>query len=168
MVVFIKQKRERIFCKAWHFPLVKLSVCLDFKVCRLAEIFFFCFLHRSNYLIYSWIRQLIRIFSKLIKLMWSLIHHQLKICWVSLQVNSVNIEWDSKSTESTQNDKVFMNTVAICVAPVDVEYHSALTLCAGIQNQLWQFKGTTFREKKMYNETFKWVHIDEKMLTFFT
>ncbi len=47
---------------------------------------------------------------------------------VRLHVNWVNAEWDSMSTESTQNDKIFVNVGVFCVDSVDVESHSALTI----------------------------------------
>ncbi len=48
-------------------------------------------------------------------------------CQVSLYVNWVNAEWDYMSTESTQNDKIFVNVGVFCVDSVDVESHSTLT-----------------------------------------
>jgi hypothetical protein len=57
----------------------------------------------------------------------SLIPHQLSQCGVRLHVNWVNAEWDSMSTESMWNDKIFVNVCVFCVDSVGVESHSALT-----------------------------------------
>jgi hypothetical protein len=46
---------------------------------------------------------------------------------VSFLVNWVNAKWDSTSTESTRNDKIFINVGVFCVDSVDMESHSALT-----------------------------------------
>ncbi len=46
---------------------------------------------------------------------------------VSFLVNWANAKWDSTSTESTQNDKIFVNVGVFCVDSVDVKPHSALT-----------------------------------------
>ncbi len=120
---------------------------------------FFCsrFLHLSNtyrsnnkasefFRFCSLIRRLIQIFlhSALTQLTRSLIPCQLSQRQVRPHINWVNAEWDSTSTESTQNDKIFINIGVFCVDSVDVEFHSALTQCkgdnqakAGTHNQLW-------------------------------
>jgi hypothetical protein len=57
----------------------------------------------------------------------SLIPRQLSQRQVRLYVNWVNTEWDSMSTESTRNDKIFVNVGVFCVDSVDMESHSTLT-----------------------------------------
>ncbi len=57
----------------------------------------------------------------------SLIPRQLSQRQVRFHVNWVNAEWDSTSTESTRNDKIFVNVGVFCVDSADVESHSALT-----------------------------------------
>ncbi len=46
---------------------------------------------------------------------------------VSFLVNWVNAKWNSTSTESTRNNKIFVNVGVFCVDSVDMESHSALT-----------------------------------------
>ncbi len=87
--------------------------------------------------------------------MQSLIPCQLSQRQVRLYVNWVNAEWDSTSTESMRNDKIFVNVGVFCVKSVDVESHSTFTQLTesltprrlsvremtqaktGIHNQLW-------------------------------
>ncbi len=103
---------------------------------------FFCsrFLHLSNTYrlnnkdsefvrFCSWIRQLILIFwhSAVTQLTRSLIPCQLSQGQVRLHINWVNAEWDSTSTESTRNDKIFINVGVFCIDSVDVKGHSMLT-----------------------------------------
>ncbi len=57
----------------------------------------------------------------------SLIPRQLSQRQVRFHVDWVNAEWDSTSTESTRNDKIFVNVGVFCVDSVDVQSHSALT-----------------------------------------
>jgi hypothetical protein len=105
----------------------------------LHEIFSFGFLHWSN--IYrpnkkvfqffrfgSWILQLFWIFNLLreTQLRRSLIPRQLSQHQVRRQLEWINTEWDSRSTESTRNDEIFVNVGAFCVDSVDVESPSAL------------------------------------------
>jgi hypothetical protein len=86
----------------------------------------------------------------------SLIPRQLSQCQVRLYINWVNTEWDSTSTESTQNDEIFINIDAFCTDLVNVESQSALTqltrsltprqlsvqkmnqIKTGTHNQLWR------------------------------
>ncbi len=77
----------------------------------------------------SWIRRLIRFFqhSAVTQLTRMLIPRQLSQSQVRLHINWVNVEWDSTSTESTRNDKIFVNVGVFCVDSLDVESHSALT-----------------------------------------
>ncbi len=56
----------------------------------------------------------------------SLIPRQLSQRQVRFHVNWDKAEWDSTSTESTRNDKIFVNVGVFCVDSVDVESHSAL------------------------------------------
>jgi hypothetical protein len=113
--------------------------CIYLNV-HLHEIFLFSFLHLSNtyrpnnkaferFQFCSWICGFIRIFlhSAVTQLMQSLIPCQLSQRQVRLYVNWVNAEWDSTSTESTRNDKIFVNVGVFCVNSVDVESHSTLT-----------------------------------------
>jgi hypothetical protein len=142
---------------------------------KASEFFRFC----------SWIRRLIRIFfhSAVTQLMRSLIPRQLSQRQVRLHVNWVNAEWDFPSTESTWNDKIFVNVSVFCVDSVDVESHSAMTqlkwsliprwlsqwrvwLCVDSVWTRWikpkqayitisgAFKGIGFR--KINDEMFKW------------
>ncbi len=87
----------------------------------------------------SWFRRLIGIFkhSAVAKLTQSLIPHQLSQRQVRLYVNWVNAEWDSTSTESTRNDKIFVNVGVFCVDSVDVESNSALTQLTWSLTPLW-------------------------------
>ncbi len=107
---------------------------------HLHEIFCSRFLHLSNtyrpnnkafeFLQFcSRIRRLIRIFlhSAVTQLTRSLIPRKLSQRQVRLHINWVNAEWDSTSTESTRNDKIFVNVCVLCVDSVDMEAHSALT-----------------------------------------
>ncbi len=73
--------------------------------------------------------KLIRIFlhSAVTQLTRSLVPRQLSQRQVRLHVNRVNAEWDSTSTESTRNDKIFVNVGVFCVDSVNVDSHSALT-----------------------------------------
>ncbi len=57
----------------------------------------------------------------------SLIPRQLSQRQVRFHVNWVNAERDSTSTESTRNDKIFVNVGIFCVVSVAVESHSVLT-----------------------------------------
>ncbi len=113
---------------------------------------FFCsrFLHLSNtyrpnnkalefFRFCSWIRRLIQIFkdSAVTQLTQSLIPRQLSQRQVRFHVNWVNAEWDSTSTESTRNDKIFVNVGVLCVDSVDVESHSALTQLTWSLAQRW-------------------------------
>ncbi len=128
------------------------------------EIFPFC----------SWIRRLIRLFqhSAVTQLTRRLIPHQLSQRWVRLH-----------STESTRNDKIFLNVGVFRVDSVDMESHSVLTqlrwsliprwlswrrvwLCVDSVWTRWimpkqanitssgTFKGIGFR--KINNKLFKW------------
>ncbi len=67
----------------------------------------------------------------------SLIPRQLSQCQVRLHINGVNTEWDSTSTESTWNDKIFVNVGVFCVDSVDLESHSALTQLTWSLNPRW-------------------------------
>ncbi len=58
---------------------------------------------------------------------FSIFNFVLKFEFGGLHVNWVNVEWDSTSTESTRNDKIFINVGVFCVDSVDMESHSALT-----------------------------------------
>ncbi len=104
------------------------------------RIFFSRFLHLSNtyrpnnkalefFRFSSWIRRLIQIFSDsaFTQLTQSLIPRQLSQPQVRFHVIWVNAEWDSTPTESTRNDKIFVNVGVFCVDSVDVESHPALT-----------------------------------------
>ncbi len=65
--------------------------------------------------------------SAVTQLMRNLIPRQLSQRQVRLHVNWVNAEWDSPSTESTWNDKIFINVSVFCADSVDAESHSAMT-----------------------------------------
>jgi hypothetical protein len=71
------------------------------------------------------------------QLTWSLIPRQLSQCQVRLHVNWVNAEWDSTSTESTRNDKIFVNVGVFCVDSVDMKSHSPLTQLTGSLTSRW-------------------------------
>jgi hypothetical protein len=104
--------------------------------------------------------------------MQSLIPRQLSKRQVRFHVNWVNAEWDSMSTESTRNDKIFVNVGVFCVDSVDVESHSALTQLTKSLTPRWlsvrewnnpkhayisstgAFKGIVFI--KINEEMFKW------------
>jgi hypothetical protein len=62
----------------------------------------------------------------------SLIPRQLSQRQMRFQVNWVNAEWDSTSTESMQNDKIFVIVGVFCVDSVVVESHSVLTQLHGV------------------------------------
>ncbi len=61
------------------------------------------------------------------KLTRSLIPRQLSQRQLRLHFNWVKAEWDSTSTESTRNDKIFVNVGVFRVDSVDMKSHSALT-----------------------------------------
>ncbi len=56
---------------------------------------------------------------------------------VSFPVIWVNAEWDSTSTDSTQNDEIFVNVGAFCTDSVHVESHSELTQLTGSHTPCW-------------------------------
>ncbi len=103
---------------------------------------FFCsrFLHLSNtyrkiirlWIFFDFVLEFADLFkffkdSAVTQLRQSLIPRQLSQRQVRFHVSWVNAEWDSPSTESTLNDKIFVNVSVFCVDSVDVESHSALT-----------------------------------------
>jgi hypothetical protein len=80
------------------------------------------------FLFCSCIRRLILIFKYLTvaQLTLSLIPHQVSQRQVRLHVNLFNAEGDSTSTESTQNNEIFVNVGAFCIDSVNVESHSGV------------------------------------------
>jgi hypothetical protein len=102
---------------------------------------FYWFLHRSKIYIpnikafqYTYLTVFLNLptssicyHSVVTQLTWSLILRQLSQCWVRLYIDWVNVnaEWDSTSTVSMQNDKIFVNLVAFSVKSVNVDSHSA-------------------------------------------
>jgi hypothetical protein len=58
---------------------------------------------------------------------------QLSQCGMRLHVNWVNVEWDSTSTESTQNTPTFTKILTFRVDSVDVESHLALAQWRGMR-----------------------------------
>jgi hypothetical protein len=86
---------------------------------------------------------------------------------VRLHINWVNAEWDSTSTESTRNDKIFVNVGVFCFDSVDVDsVDKRVWLCVDSVWGRWikqkqacisssgAFKGIVFI--KINNEMFKW------------
>ncbi len=65
------------------------------------------------------------------------IRQWLSWCRVSFPINWVNAKWDSMSTESMQNDEIFVNVGAFCIGSVAVEAHSSLTHLGGSLTPRW-------------------------------
>ncbi len=83
---------------------------------------------------------------KVTQLTPSLIPCQLSQHQVRPNVNWVNAECDSTSTESTRNDEIFVNVGAFCVDSVDVESHSALTQLTWSLTPRWlSWRGVSLR-----------------------
>ncbi len=101
------------------------------------ECFWFCTLNR----------RLIQIFNIWRWLSWCRVSfRQLSQRQVRLHVNWVSIELDSTSTESTQNDEIFVSVGAFCIDSVDMESHSELTqLTCSLTPRWLSWQGVSLR-----------------------